>query len=68
MIVGSLFEAGALWHAGHKDGGVGCGWRIGKLYLLIPLKVELVRVLANVVQQFLTFFVLVGPLSYIING
>jgi hypothetical protein len=68
MIVGGLFEAGALGHAGHKDGGVGGGWRIGELDLLVALEVELVRVLANVVQQFLTTFVLLGPLSYIIDG
>ena len=68
MIVGGLFQAGTLGHAGHQDGGVGCGGRFGEQDLLVALEVELVRVLANVVQQFLTSVVLPGPLSYIIDG
>jgi len=69
VIVGSLFEVGALrlWHAGYQDGGVGRGWRFGKLDHL-TLSIKLVRVLTNVVQQSLAPLVFLSPLGYIIDG
>ena len=38
-----------LSHAWHQDCIVSCGRRIRKLALLVTLKVELVRVLTNVI-------------------